>query len=95
MPIFLSFSHFQYIFCCSIKKYFPQARSGEFEYARVLADFSSGEENALQLRAGELVAVVARDDEYTRRGWLYGIRDGQYGLFPADYVAQLSPRSIR
>ena len=95
MPIFSHFSIFKNIFCRSIKKYFPQARSGEFEYARVLADFSSGEENALQLRAGELVAVVARDDEYTRRGWLYGIRDGQYGLFPADYVAQLSPRSIR
>ena len=91
----LSFLIFKNIFRRSIKKYFPQARSGEFEYARVLADFSSGEENALQLRAGELVAVVARDDEYTRRGWLYGIRDGQYGLFPADYVAQLSPRSIR
>merc|ERR1719410_166570 len=58
-----------------INQFIIEARSGEFEYKRVLADFSSGEENALQLRAGELVAVVARDDEYTRRGWLYGIRD--------------------
>ena len=28
-------------------------------------------------------------------GWLYGIKDGKYGLFPADYVDKLSPRSIR
>ena len=31
----------------------------------------------------------------TSLGWLYGIKDGKYGLFPADYVDKLSPRSIR
>ena len=36
-----------------------------------------------------------QDDEYTQRGWLYGIKDGQYGLFPSDFVDPLSPRSIR
>lgn len=88
-----------------------EARSGQFEYCRVLADFSSREENALPLSAGEIVAVVPKDDPYTQRGkggdvrnistwqsltgWLYGIKDGEYGLFPADYVDKLSPRSIR
>lgn len=39
--------------------------------------------------------IWLQDDEYTQRGWLYGIKDGQYGLFPSDFVDPLSPRSIR
>ena len=78
-----------------VSQFIVEARSGQFEYARVVADFTSGEENALQLSAGDIVAVVPKDDEYTQRGWLYGIKDGKYGLFPADFVDQLSPRSIR
>ena len=100
-----------------MSQFIVEARAGQFEYARVLADFTSNEENALQLSAGDIVAVVpkvlncylspssiqiqyltqncAQDDEYTQRGWLYGIKDGQYGLFPSDFVDPLSPRSIR
>ena len=96
-----------------INQFIIEARSGQFEYCRVLADFNSREENALILSEGEIVAVVPKDDPYTQRGqlhcqqysslsqiipspgWLYGIKDGKYGLFPADYVDKLSPRSIR
>ena len=78
-----------------VSQFIVEARAGQFEFARVLADFTSSEENALQLGAGEIVAVVPKDDEYTQRGWLYGIKDGQYGLFPSDFVDPLSPRSIR
>ena len=78
-----------------INQFIIEDRSGQFEYARVLADFSSSEENALNLAAGDIVAVVPKDDEYTQRGWLYGIKEGKYGLFPADYVDKMSPRSIR
>ena len=39
--------------------------------------------------------MVSKEDAYTERGWLYGIKDGQYGLFPAQYVEKMSPRSIR
>merc|ERR1719471_2568105 len=78
-----------------INQFMIEARSGQFEYCRVLADFNSREENALILSEGEIVAVVPKDDPYTQRGWLYGIKDGKYGLFPADYVDKLSPRSIR
>ena len=42
-----------------------------------------------------LTISCVKDDEYTQRGWLYGIKDGQYGLFPSDFVDPLSPRSIR
>ena len=78
-----------------VNQFIVEARSEQFEYARVLADFHSREENALNLAAGDIVAVVHRDDEYTQRGWLYGIKNGKYGLFPADYVDKMSPRSIR
>lgn len=78
-----------------VNQFIVEARSEQFEYARVLADFNSREENALNLAAGDIVAVVHRDDEYTQRGWLYGIKNGKYGLFPADYVDKMSPRSIR
>ena len=78
-----------------INQYIIEARSGQFEYARVLADFTSREENALNLGAGDIVAVLPKDDEYTQRGWLYGIKNGKYGLFPADYVDKMSPKSIR
>merc|ERR1712113_462518 len=51
-----------------INQFIIEDRSGQFEYARVLADFSSSEENALNLAAGDIVAVVPKDDEYTQRG---------------------------
>ena len=51
-----------------INQFIIEARSGQFEYCRVLADFTSREENALLLSAGEIVAVVPKDDPYTQRG---------------------------
>ena len=78
-----------------VDQFIVEARSEQFEYARVLADFTSREENALNLAAGDIVAVLPKDDEYTQKGWLYGIKNGKYGLFPADYVDKMSPKSIR
>ena len=46
-----------------VSQFIVEARSGQFEYARVLADFTSSEENALQLSAGEIVAVVPKVGE--------------------------------
>ena len=39
--------------------------------------------------------MVQKEDAYTQRGWLYGIKDGNYGIFPADFVEKMSPKSIR
>merc|ERR1719357_921065 len=78
-----------------ISQFSIEARSGQYEYARALADYSSREENALNFKAGDIVAVVPKEDAYTARGWLYGIKDGNYGVFPADYVDKMSPKSIR
>jgi len=30
-----------------------------------------------------------------KKGWLYGIKDGRYGLFPSDFVERMSPQAIR
>ena len=78
-----------------ISQFSVEAKSGQYEYARALADYSSREENALNFKAGDIVAVVPKEDAYTARGWLYGIKDGNYGVFPADYVDKMSPKSIR
>ena len=43
-----------------MSQFIVEARAGQFEFARVLADFTSAEENALQLSAGEIVAVVPK-----------------------------------
>jgi hypothetical protein len=32
---------------------------------------------------------------YSFQGWLYGIKDGNYGLFPSDFVERMSPQAIR
>ena len=50
-----------------VSQFIVEARSGQFEYARVLADFTSSEENALQLSAGEIVAVVPKVGVLYRR----------------------------
>ena len=30
-----------------------------------------------------------------KQGWLYGIKDGRYGLFPSDFVERMSPTAVR
>ena len=42
-----------------------------------------------------MVAVLPKRDAYTEKGWLYGIREGRFGLFPSDFVERLSPRSVK
>merc|ERR1719357_1219517 len=78
-----------------INQFSIEARSGQYEYARALADYSSRDDNALNFSVGEVIAVVQKEDAYTQRGWLYGIKDGKYGIFPADFVEKMSPKSIR
>ena len=57
-----------------IQQYSLEARAGQYEFSRALADFSSADENALNFRRGDIIAVVPREDAYTKRGWLYGIK---------------------
>ena len=64
---------------------------GQFDYVRALADFTSRDENMLRFKKGDIVAVVPKHDAYTEKGWLYGVKEGQYGLFPLSAGARFSP----
>ena len=78
-----------------INQYLIEANSGQYDYVKALAEFSSKDESALTFKKGEIIAVVPKHDAYTEKGWLYGIKDGRYGLFPSDFVERMSPQTIR
>jgi len=70
--------------------------NGQYDYARALADFNSRDESALSFAKGDILAIAAdRRDAYTEKGWLYGVKDGQFGLFPSDFVQRMSPAEVR
>ena len=66
-----------------INQYLIEANSGQYDYVKALAEFSSKDDSALTFKKGEIIAVVPKHDAYTEKGWLYGIKDGRYGLFPS------------
>merc|ERR1719242_1542733 len=78
-----------------LNQYIVEANSGQYDYVKALAEFSSKDESALTFKKGEIIAVVPKHDAYTEKGWLYGIKDGRYGLFPSDFVERMSPQTIR
>ena len=50
---------------------------------------------------GHSLIVASKQTKITKflklnfQGWLYGIKDGNYGLFPSDFVERMSPQAIR
>ena len=78
-----------------INSYIVESNGGAYDYVRALADFTSRDENMLKFRKGEIIAVVPKHDAYTEKGWLYGVKEGSYGLFPSDFVERLSPQAVR
>merc|ERR1719450_2026766 len=78
-----------------LNQYIVESNSGTYDYVKALAAFSSRDEGALSFKKGEVIAVVPKHDAYTEKGWLYGIKDGRYGLFPSDFVERMSPQAIR
>merc|ERR1712061_570914 len=78
-----------------LNQYIVESNSGTYDYVKALAAFSSRDEGELALKKGEVIAVVPKHDAYTEKGWLYGIKDGRYGLFPSDFVERMSPQAIR
>merc|ERR1719450_930760 len=78
-----------------LNQYIVESNSGTYDYVKALAAFSSRDEGALSFKKGEVIAVVPKHDAYTEKGWLYGIKDGRYGLFPSDFVERMSPTSVR
>merc|ERR1712228_1134047 len=78
-----------------LNQYIVESHGGTYDYVKALAAFSSRDEGALAFKKGEVIAVVPKHDAYTEKGWLYGIKDGRYGLFPSDFVERMSPQAIR
>ncbi|QQP35410.1 Myosin 15 [Caligus rogercresseyi] len=78
-----------------LNTYLIEANASSYDYVKAIGDFSSGDENAISFRKGDIIAVVPKRDSYTEKGLLYGIKDGSYGLFPKEFVEVLSPKSIR
>ncbi|XP_062312157.1 nostrin [Osmerus eperlanus] len=52
---------------------------------KALYDFTSGREDELDLKAGDLLDIYQKEDS----GWWYGILNGQTGHFPSTYVEEL------
>ena len=50
-----------------LNSYIVEASSGQYDYARALADFESRDESTLNFRKGDVVAVVPKHDAYTEK----------------------------
>lgn len=54
---------------------------GPLRYAKVMYVYAAQEEDELNLRVGDVVAVLNSDEE---DGWYRGVLNGRCGLFPAN-----------
>ncbi len=50
-----------------LNQYTIEANSGQYDYVKALAEFSSKDESALTFKKGELIAVVPKHDAYTEK----------------------------
>ena len=50
-----------------INQYLIEANSGQYDYVKALAEFSSKDESALTFKKGEIIAVVPKHDAYTEK----------------------------
>ncbi|XP_029937373.1 nostrin [Myripristis murdjan] len=57
---------------------------------KALYDFTSEQEDELNLKEGDLLDIYLKEDN----GWWYGALDGQIGHFPSSYVEELPVLSI-
>lgn len=50
-----------------LNQYIIESNSGQFDYAKALADFSSRDESTLNFKKGDIIAVVPKRDAYTEK----------------------------
>ena len=50
-----------------LNQYIIESSSGQYDYAKALADFSSRDESTLNFKKGEIIAVVPKRDAYTEK----------------------------
>lgn len=50
-----------------LNQYIIESNSGQFDYVKALADFTSRDESTLNFKKGEIIAVVQKHDAYTEK----------------------------
>ena len=50
-----------------LNQYIIESSSGQYDYAKALADFNSRDESTLNFKKGEIIAVVPKRDAYTEK----------------------------
>ena len=50
-----------------LNQYIIEASSGQYDYVKALAEFSSRDESALNFKKGDIIAVVPKHDAYTEK----------------------------
>ena len=50
-----------------MSQYIIEANSGQYDYVKALAEFASRDENTLNFKKGEIIAVVPKHDAYTEK----------------------------
>ncbi|KAI7882906.1 hypothetical protein K492DRAFT_205764 [Lichtheimia hyalospora FSU 10163] len=61
----------------------------KLEFARATYDFTAESPNELNLKKGDIVAILSKNDPVTNQSsqwWRGRLRDGRMGMFPANYV---------
>lgn len=61
----------------------------KLEFARATYDFTAESPNELNLKKGDIVAILSKNDPVTNQPsqwWRGRLRDGRMGMFPANYV---------
>jgi len=61
-----------------INQYLIEANSGQYDYVKALAEFSSKDESALTFKKGEVIAVVPKHDAYTEKVCQYAWHFDQF-----------------
>lgn len=62
------------------------------ELCKVLFPYTPANDDELELREGELIAILSR--ELPDKGWLKGELRGKIGVFPDNFVELISPEGI-
>jgi hypothetical protein len=64
-----------------VNQYLIEANSGQYDYVKALAEFSSKDESALTFKKGEIIAVVPKHDAYTEKV-RYGVFFNPFTILP-------------
>ncbi|KAI9136133.1 hypothetical protein BKA69DRAFT_1042806 [Paraphysoderma sedebokerense] len=65
----------------------------DYPVVYALHDFNAEDEDEVTFKVGDEIVVLEKDEEYNDGWWMGRTRDGQIGLFPANFVSERPPQS--